>query len=278
MKVSVHHQVSPLSAGILRAVLYDDGHAWDNCRDLYGQGMMLEAQRVLPELLEGKNGNGGAPVIVDCRCVDWREWMRAPGATVICLCDQSAVRHPDLPAHVLRRDARKGEPLFPAFPHRWPMLERRWSSGFRPWVVKPSVGFCGVTSRPDIRAKAVTWLRLSDRLDPVLIEREKFMGFEVGRVRARQEYQAHLLGCDYQLCVRGVGNWDYRLYETLCASCHGKFEESEIGKTQMNKLNMAIASVPDMAGLKDTKEVDLEAIVAALSELPPGKGKGKPAE
>ncbi|HET9236283.1 MAG TPA: hypothetical protein VFO10_03470 [Oligoflexus sp.] len=68
------------------------------------------------------------------------------------------------------------------------------------------------------------------------------------------------------------------LYAKLCASCHGKFEESEIGKTQMNKLNMAIASVPDMAGLKDTKEVDLEAIVAALSELPPGKGKGKPAE
>jgi mono/diheme cytochrome c family protein len=68
------------------------------------------------------------------------------------------------------------------------------------------------------------------------------------------------------------------LYAKLCASCHGKFEESEIGKTQLNKINTAIASVPDMAGLKDTKEADLEAIVAALSELPPGKGKGKPAE
>lgn len=68
------------------------------------------------------------------------------------------------------------------------------------------------------------------------------------------------------------------LYAKLCASCHGKFEESDIGKTPMNKLKMAIANVPDMAGLKDTKEADLEAIIAALSELPPGKGKGKPVE
>lgn len=68
------------------------------------------------------------------------------------------------------------------------------------------------------------------------------------------------------------------LYAKLCASCHGKFEESEIGKTQLNKINMAIASIPDMATLKDTKEADLEAIVAALSELPPGKGKGKAVE
>lgn len=68
------------------------------------------------------------------------------------------------------------------------------------------------------------------------------------------------------------------LYAKLCAGCHGKFEESEIGKTQLNKITMAIATVPDMAGLKDTKEADLEALVAALSELPPGKGKGKPAE
>lgn len=68
------------------------------------------------------------------------------------------------------------------------------------------------------------------------------------------------------------------LYAKICANCHGKFEESTVGKTQLNKINMAIASVPDMAGLKDTKEADLEAIVMALSELPPGKGKGKAAE
>lgn len=68
------------------------------------------------------------------------------------------------------------------------------------------------------------------------------------------------------------------LYGKLCAACHGKFEESEIGKTPLNKITMAIATVPDMEGLKDTKEADLEAIFAALSELPPGKGKGKPAE
>lgn len=68
------------------------------------------------------------------------------------------------------------------------------------------------------------------------------------------------------------------LYAKLCASCHGKFDASDVGKTQLNKLNMAIANVPDMAGLKDTPEADLEAVVAALSELAPGKGKGKAAE
>jgi hypothetical protein len=65
------------------------------------------------------------------------------------------------------------------------------------------------------------------------------------------------------------------LYAKLCANCHGKFEESEVGKTPLNRIKMSIETVPDMAGLKDTKEEDLEAIVMALRELPPGKGKGK---
>jgi mono/diheme cytochrome c family protein len=67
------------------------------------------------------------------------------------------------------------------------------------------------------------------------------------------------------------------LYAKLCANCHGKFEESEVGKTPLNRLKTAIESVPDMAGLKDSKEEDLEAIVIALKELPPAKG-GKPEE
>lgn len=63
------------------------------------------------------------------------------------------------------------------------------------------------------------------------------------------------------------------LYAKLCANCHGKFEESEVGKTPLNRLKQSIEAVPDMAGLKDTKEADLEAIVMALKELPPAKGK-----
>jgi hypothetical protein len=65
------------------------------------------------------------------------------------------------------------------------------------------------------------------------------------------------------------------LYGKLCANCHGKFEESEVGKTPLNRLKMSIETVPDMAGLKDTKEEDLQAIIMALRELPPAKGKGK---
>lgn len=67
------------------------------------------------------------------------------------------------------------------------------------------------------------------------------------------------------------------LYAKLCANCHGKFEESEVGKTPLNRLKQSIEAVPDMAGLKDTKEADLEAIVLALKELPPAKGKAEEA-
>ncbi len=63
------------------------------------------------------------------------------------------------------------------------------------------------------------------------------------------------------------------LYAKLCASCHGKFEESEVGKTPLNRLKQSIETVPEMANLKDTKDADLEAIVVALKELPPAKGK-----
>ncbi|WP_141736317.1 c-type cytochrome [Oligoflexus tunisiensis] len=63
------------------------------------------------------------------------------------------------------------------------------------------------------------------------------------------------------------------LYAKLCAGCHQDFEESTLGKTSMGRLKAAIEKEPDMAGLKDLSEADLEALVAALSELPPGKGK-----
>jgi cytochrome c553 len=66
------------------------------------------------------------------------------------------------------------------------------------------------------------------------------------------------------------------LYAKLCASCHQDFDETTLGKTSLGRLKAVINKEPDMADLKDASEADLQAIVAALSELPPGKGK-KPA-
>jgi hypothetical protein len=65
------------------------------------------------------------------------------------------------------------------------------------------------------------------------------------------------------------------LYAKLCATCHQDLAKSDIGKTPLAKLRDAVATVPDMAGLKDTSDKDLEAITAALSDIAPGKGKGK---
>jgi len=65
------------------------------------------------------------------------------------------------------------------------------------------------------------------------------------------------------------------LYAKLCASCHQPLATTDVAKTSMSKLTIAIANEPTMAGLKDLSEKDLESIIVALSEISPGKGKGK---
>jgi hypothetical protein len=98
------------------------------------------------------------------------------------------------------------------------MLSRKWEPAIRPWKPVPSIGFCGVAHRPQTRSKAVAVLEQTSRLESRIVSRVRFMGQDAGsRVRARREFMDVLQNTDYQLCVRGVGNWDYRLYETLCA-------------------------------------------------------------
>lgn len=76
---------------------------------------------------------------------------------------------------------------------------------------------------------------------------------------------------DPSMALRGKN-----LYTRLCASCHQPLNASNVAKTSMSKLTIAIANEPTMAGLKDIAEQDLEAIIAALGAVSPGKGKGKP--
>jgi len=131
-----------------------------------------------------------------------------PGTVTICPCDtHKGPVKPDL------RRSTEGSDIFPAFPHGdWPFLAPTWLS--EP-SLGLSVGFCGV-SRPALRIASLEALRSAPVPSEILI-REGFHGAGVPPEVARKEYWDILLENPYQLCVRGVGNYCYRLYETLAA-------------------------------------------------------------
>jgi hypothetical protein len=115
---------------------------------------------------------------------------------------------------------------------------------------KPSIGFCGASYRstfrepnwfrrnfrprrcqyervfprkPGLRAHLIDQLRTMPGIEANIIERESFFAgavqngkfnFESHAV-TRREYVENLLASDYALCVRGGGNFSFRLYEAL---------------------------------------------------------------
>lgn len=117
----------------------------------------------------------------------------------------------------------------------------------RPWTESPTVSFCGFAgyrrlpprsgvsqlrqtlrrvrhgTRPlTIREKAVDALIHADSLDARVVLRDAFWGGLGGkgatpatRHEARTEFARSIIESDYVLCVRGGGNFSYRLYETL---------------------------------------------------------------
>lgn len=110
----------------------------------------------------------------------------------------------------------------------------------RPYSTKPTVGFCGhVSNSPTrllywlqmrrakayglrLRAKAVRKLEQSQCVEARLIIRQDFGGGMLSasphdRDRARHEFLENLDFSDYALCVRGAGNFSFRLYEALSA-------------------------------------------------------------
>lgn len=73
-----------------------------------------------------------------------------------------------------------------------------------------------------IRARALEALRRCDDVRTSIVVRADTVGGAVFPQldlniwkRVRQEYVENMMGSDYVLCARGVGNWSYRLYETL---------------------------------------------------------------
>jgi hypothetical protein len=116
---------------------------------------------------------------------------------------------------------------------------------------RATVGFCGHVGTPSerffrrlvglalrggqrdkavgmtLRAKALRVLRQSDRIDTKLIDRTKLWGgakvgsdeldAEAQRAAVRREFLENLIESDYGVCVRGKGNYSFRLYEVLAA-------------------------------------------------------------
>lgn len=116
---------------------------------------------------------------------------------------------------------------------------------------KPVVGFCGFApSRPTmlrlvaravrdcwrsewtasdtcgryVRAAAVQVLAESSLVETNFVLRDRFLGGALlptgepdwqALVQSRKEYVQNICNSDYVLCVRGAGNFSYRLYETL---------------------------------------------------------------
>lgn len=113
----------------------------------------------------------------------------------------------------------------------------------RSWSAKPSIGFCGFVGSPlrrlgfhalrqyqkseglALRERALSCFERSRAIETRFIRRQAFWGGSIGRFhfdekhqrKVRREFIENLIETDYALCVRGKGNFSFRLYETLSA-------------------------------------------------------------
>lgn len=106
-----------------------------------------------------------------------------------------------------------------------------WSNDYgkmpnRNWKNSPSVGFCGQMDSFGIRESVINLLKNSNKIITEIIKRENFLGGILLKsgiekqnlvLKIKKEYLHNMSNTDYTLCVRGGGNFSYRIYETLCA-------------------------------------------------------------
>jgi hypothetical protein len=147
-----------------------------------------------------------------------------PGATVLRTSLLRSARRPDEFAH-------------PAWSEDFVEHYLGGEVPIRPLGQRPVVGFCGLVSSSRLRLPVRLALRRQERLRrdaldvlehaPAVttnfVRRDRFLG---GALRgealdldllasSRREYVENMVESDYVLCVRGAGNFSYRLYETL---------------------------------------------------------------
>lgn len=203
--IRVAADVSALTAGLLRATLYpEDEVARCAVERSFGRAMVERGRALLG--CTYYRDKDAALLLADCT-------VPTTGALLICPCDQP---HDGATLYRSRGQDGPGEVLA-AFPHGWwPPNDPAWSGSAPPRALR--IGFCGIP-RPELRHKAIErlirWRDSSPAPVVDLILRKEFMGRELPQRQARVEYLAHMDRNLYQLCARGVGDYCYRLYETL---------------------------------------------------------------
>jgi hypothetical protein len=170
--------------------------------------------------------------------------------------DRSSDRVPFPQAHVFRESAfasrlGKHDHPMPAFPEDLVAHHCDGAVVERPWRPRPTIGFCGLASPKPLwrraaglaayhtvvgfrerrfdpspylgevlRADAVALLERCPDIDTNFVLRGEKVFFKDADTRdlvdVRTEYVNNIRDSDYVLCIRGSGNYSYRLYEAMC--------------------------------------------------------------
>jgi hypothetical protein len=93
-------------------------------------------------------------------------------------------------------------------------LKKESNYFFRVKNEKPTIGFCGAITH-NLRKMTIDSLNKSD-IPKNFIIRNNFWGGHVWGDTVRNEYIKNSMESDFIICVRGAGNFSYRLYETIC--------------------------------------------------------------
>jgi hypothetical protein len=94
-------------------------------------------------------------------------------------------------------------------------LKRETNHILRIKETKPTIGFCGALTHP-IRFEVINELNKFEDISKNFIIRDHFWGGDIWGDKVRKEYIQNTVNSDFILCMRGAGNFSYRLYETMC--------------------------------------------------------------
>lgn len=93
-------------------------------------------------------------------------------------------------------------------------LKKETEYFFREKNEKPTVGFCGAITH-SLRKLTIDSLNKTS-IPKNFIIRNNFWGGHIWGNEVRNEYIKNSINSDFVVCIRGAGNFSYRLYETLC--------------------------------------------------------------
>jgi len=93
-------------------------------------------------------------------------------------------------------------------------LKKETGYSFRTKNKKPTVGFCGAITH-HLRQLTINSLNKTS-IPKNFIIRNSFWGGHIWGNDVRDEYIKNSINSDFVICIRGAGNFSYRLYETLC--------------------------------------------------------------